>query len=59
MPRLMLNDEFSSKLKKILHQEAIYNKRNLRMKVEDMLYRMWGWLPWRDFPNTFRCWNSI
>ncbi len=37
MPRLMLNDEFWSKLEKILLQEAIYNKRNLRMTVEGML----------------------
>lgn len=40
MPRLMLSDEFWSKLEKILLQEAIYNKRNLRMTVEGMLYRM-------------------
>ncbi|SDZ07518.1 hypothetical protein SAMN05421755_11019, partial [Nitrosomonas sp. Nm33] len=38
MPRLMLNDELWSKLEKILLQEAIYNKRNLRMTVEGMLY---------------------
>jgi len=42
MPRLMLSDEFWSKLEKILLQEAIYNKRNLRMTVEGMLYRMAG-----------------
>jgi hypothetical protein len=30
----MLSDEFWSKLEKILLQEAIYNKRNLRMTVE-------------------------
>ncbi len=40
MPRLMLSDEFWSKLEKILLQETIYNKRNLRMTVEGMLYRM-------------------
>ncbi len=40
MPRLMFNDEFRSKLEKILLQEAIYNKRNLRMMVEGILYRM-------------------
>jgi hypothetical protein len=34
MPRLMLSDEFWSKLEKILLQETIYNKRNLRMTVE-------------------------
>jgi len=36
----MLSDEFWSKLEKILLQEAIYNKRNLHMTVEGMLYRM-------------------
>jgi hypothetical protein len=40
MPRLVLGDEFWLKLEKILLQEAIYNKRNLRMTVERMLYRM-------------------
>jgi hypothetical protein len=30
----MFNDEFWSNLEKILLQEAIYNKRNLRMTVE-------------------------
>ena len=39
MRRLMLSDEFWSKLEKILLQEAIYNKRNLRMTVEGILYR--------------------
>ena len=40
MPRLMLTDEFWPKLEKILLQEAIDNKRNLRMTVEGVLYRM-------------------
>jgi transposase len=51
MPRLMLSDEFWSKLKKILLQEAIYNKRNLRMTVESMLYRMRVGCSWRDLPD--------
>jgi hypothetical protein len=33
MPRLMLSNEFWSKLEKILLQETIYNKRSLRMTV--------------------------
>jgi hypothetical protein len=37
MPRLMLSGECWSMLEKILLQEAIYNKRNLRMTVEGML----------------------
>ncbi len=59
MPRLMLSNEFWSKLEKILLQEAIYNKRNLRMTVEGMLYRMRVGCPWRDLPKAFGCWNSI
>ena len=39
----MLSDEFWSKLEKALLQEAIYNKRNLRMTIEGVLYRMQGW----------------
>ena len=55
----MLSDEFWSKLKKIQLQEAIYNKRNLRMTVEGMLYRMRVGCPWRDLPEAFGSWNSI
>ena len=59
MPRLMLSDELWSKLEKILLQEAVYNKRSLRMTVEGVLYRMRVGCPWRDLPRTFGCWNSI
>ncbi len=57
MPRLMLSDEFWSKLEKILLQETIYNKRNLRMTVEGMLYRMRVGCPWRDLPKAFGIWQ--
>ncbi|SFF04808.1 Putative transposase of IS4/5 family [Nitrosomonas sp. Nm166] len=53
MPRLMLTDEFWPKLEKILLQEAIYNKRNLRMTVEGMLYRMRVGCPWRNLTLGF------
>jgi transposase len=59
MPRLILSDAFWSKLEKILLQEAIYNKRNLHMTVEGMLYRMRVGCLWRDLPKAFGCWNSI
>ena len=59
MPRLLLSDELWSKLEKILLQESIYNKRDLRMTVEGMLYRMRVGCPWRDLPEAFGCWNSI
>jgi transposase len=56
---MMLNDEYWSKLEKILLQESIDNKRNLRMTVEGILYRMRVDCPWRDLPQAFGCWNSI
>lgn len=59
MPRLMLSDEHWSKLKVILLHNAIYNKRDLRMTVEGMLYRMRTGCPWRDLPKAFGKWSSI
>ncbi|SDW30672.1 Transposase [Nitrosomonas communis] len=55
----MLNDEYWSKLEEILPQESIDNKRNLRMTVEGILYRMRVGCPWRDLPQALGCWNSI
>lgn len=59
MPRLMLNDELWSKLRMILSQNSIYDKRDLRMTVEGMLYRMRVGCPWRDLPKAFGCWNRV
>ena len=59
MLRLMLNDELWSKLREIMLQHSIYDKPNLRMIVEAMLYRMRVGCPWRDLPAEFGCWNSI
>ncbi|MCD6007850.1 IS5 family transposase [Halomonas sp. IOP_31] len=59
MPRLMLSDELWSKLEKILVQQAIYRKPDLRMTVEGILYRMRVGCPWRDLPRTFGHWNSV
>lgn len=59
MPRLMLSDELWSKLEKILLQQAIYHKPDLRMTVEGMLYRMRVGCPWRDLARAFGCWNSV
>ena len=59
MLRLMLNDELWSKLRNIMLQHGIYDKPNLRMNVEAMLYRMRVGCPWRDLPADFGCWNSI
>lgn len=46
----MLSDEHWSKLLEILLHKAIYNKDDLRMTVEGMLYRMRTGYPWRDLP---------
>lgn len=59
MPRLLLCDEHWSKLRQILLQINIYDKHNLRMAVEAMLYRMRTGCPWRDLPESFGCWNTI
>lgn len=59
MARLMLSDEFWSKLKAIMRQYGVYDKPNLRVMVEGMLYRMRVGCPWRDLPMEFGCWNSV
>lgn len=59
MARLMLTDELRSKLRMIMRQHGIYDKPNLRMMVEGMLYRMRAGCPWRDLPSNFGFWNSI
>jgi len=59
MVRLMLTDELWSKLRIIMRQHGVYDKSNLRMKVEGILYRMRVGCPWRDLPPIFGLWNSI
>lgn len=59
MARLMLSDELWSKLRGIMLQHRIYDKRGLRLVVEAMLYRMRVGCPWRDLPAEFGCWNSV
>ena len=59
MARLMLTDELWSKLRVIMRQHGIYDKSNLRMIVEGILYRMRVGCPWRDLPPIFGFWNSI
>ena len=59
MPRLMLTDEYWSKLTTIFSRIKIYNKPNLRSYVEGMLYRIRVGCPWRDLPEEFGSWNSI
>ena len=59
MVRLMLTDELWSKLRTIMLQHGIYDKSDLRMIVEGILYRMRVGCPWRDLPSIFGFWNSI
>ena len=59
MPRLMLTDEHWSKLKPIMLQMGIYDKRELRTTVEGILYRLRVGCPWRDLPDAFGYWNAI
>lgn len=66
MARLMLNAVVPwfihgiwSKLQEIMLQHRIYDKPNLRMMVEAILYRMRVGCPWRDLPVEFGFWNSI
>jgi transposase len=42
-----------------MRQEGIYDKPDLRLMVEAMLYRMRVGCPWRDLPTEFGYWNSI
>lgn len=59
MARIILSDEYWSKLKRIMLQENIYDKRGLRMMVEGMFYRLRVGCPWRDLPPCFGRWNSV
>ena len=47
MPRLMLTVGHRSKLKKIMREEGIYDKPELLMMAEGMLYAMRTGCPWR------------
>ena len=42
-----------------MHQYGIYDKPNLRLTVEAILYRIRTGIPWRDLPDLFGNWNSI
>ena len=59
MPRTMLTDEYGSKLKPILHDCGIYNKPDLRLTIEGILYKLRAGCSWRDVPKEFGNWNTI
>ena len=57
MPRLLLTDEYWSKLKPILLDYGIYDKPELHLTVEGILYRLRVGCLWRDLPEYFGRWN--
>ena len=59
MPRTMITDDLWSKLLPILNDHMIYNKPNLRLTIEGVLYRLRTGCPWRDIPDEFGDWNRI
>jgi transposase len=59
MPRMMLPDEHWSKLLPMLLRLRIYDKRNLRLAVEGIFYRLRVGCPWRDVPKEFGNWNNL
>ena len=59
MLRLMLSDEYWSKLRAIMTEHGIYDKFDIRKTVEGILYRMRTGCPWRDLPSFFGLWNSV
>jgi transposase len=59
MPRTLLTDEYWTKLKPILHDCRIYDKPDLRLTIEGILYKLRTGCTWRDVPKEFGSWNAI
>ena len=59
MHRLMLTDELWLKLSPILQSNRIYDKRELRLTLEGILYRLRNGNIWRDLPREFGNWNKV
>ena len=59
MPRTMLNDELWLKLWPIMSENGVYDKPDLRLTTEGILYRMRSGCPWRDLPSYFGNWNKV
>ena len=60
MPRLMLTDDDWGKLSELMKQTGrVYQKREHRMTLEGILYRMRTGCPWRDLPVEFGRWNTV
>jgi len=59
MPHFMLTDEQWLKLKNILLDCRIYDKPNLRLTLEGILFKLKQGCTWRAIPFYFGKWNSI
>jgi transposase len=59
MQRFMLTDELWSKLSPILQCNRIYDKRELRLTLEGIFYRLRNGNIWRDLPREFGNWNKV
>ena len=59
MHRILLKDEDWSKLLNILLDLGVYNKKNLRLNIEGILYRTRPGIPWEDIPPFFGKSNSL
>ncbi len=59
MTRTMLKDEQWHKLHTILCQINVYDKPNLRLTIEAMLYRIRVGYLWRDIPDYFDKWQKL
>ena len=59
MPRTMLKNEHWTRLRPILLELNIYDKGNLRLTIEGILYHMRTGCPWRDLPAYFGKPNTV
>ena len=59
MPRTILKNEHWTRLRPILLELNIYDKGNLRLTIEGILYRMRTGCPWRDLPAYFGKPNTV
>ena len=54
MPRTMLSDESWERLAKLMKGTGrVYNKREHRLTLERIFFRMRTGCPWRDLPREF------
>ena len=59
MLRMILTEDLWTKLKSAMVEIGFYNKPNLRMIIEGILWRLRPRSPWRDLPDAFGPWSSV